>query len=257
MIMDGTVESTVKVPHLRNLHEKTGFDTTTTASHRGFGYEHDGVTDTLTRFHMHPTFFLEDDQEVADVVALMMSFSGSDLPEGSTDYSAFTIFEPPGPPSQDTHAAVGGQWTLDAANRDSAATLAEIAEVRALADAGAVGWVAKGWVDGEHRGYVYSGSDLWQSDRSAEITTTDTLRTGIEADENLTLTIVPLGSEQRIGVDRDEDGALDRDELDVCSDPADPMSLPGAAICPLFEDGFEGGDTSRWSAVTGLKNEET
>ena len=37
-VMDGTVESTVKVPQLRNMHEKTGFDTTSLVSHQGFGY---------------------------------------------------------------------------------------------------------------------------------------------------------------------------------------------------------------------------
>ena len=43
----------------------------------------------------------------------------------------------------------------------------------------------------------------------------------------MTYTVVPQGSETRIGVDRDADGFLDRDELDVCRDPADPSSFPG------------------------------
>jgi len=38
---------------------------------------------------------------------------------------------------------------------------------------------------------------------------------------------VPEGSETRIGIDRDLDGVLDRDELDGCSDPADAGSVPG------------------------------
>jgi hypothetical protein len=33
-----------------------------------------------------------------------------------------------------------------------------------------------------------------------------------------------------MGIDRDEDGHWDRDELDVCSDPADPTSLPGPVL---------------------------
>jgi hypothetical protein len=37
---------------------------------------------------------------------------------------------------------------------------------------------------------------------------------------------VPSGSEVRIGVDRDEDGIFDRDELDDGTDPADPNSPP-------------------------------
>ena len=43
----------------------------------------------------------------------------------------------------------------------------------------------------------------------------------------LTYTVVPVGTGTRYGVDRDEDGHLDRDELDAGSDPADPDSTPG------------------------------
>ena len=44
----------------------------------------------------------------------------------------------------------------------------------------------------------------------------------------LTFTAVPLGTELRLGVDRDGDGFLDRDELDAGSDPASSFSVPGA-----------------------------
>ena len=37
---------------------------------------------------------------------------------------------------------------------------------------------------------------------------------------------MPPGSGMRAGIDRDEDGFLDRDELDAGSDPADPLSTP-------------------------------
>jgi len=42
----------------------------------------------------------------------------------------------------------------------------------------------------------------------------------------LTYTCVPPGSGVRIGLDRDEDGFLDGDELVAGSDPADPASTP-------------------------------
>lgn len=250
-VMDGTVESTVKVPQLRNLHEKTGFDTTSLVSHQGFGFEHDGVTDTLTRFHMHPTFFLPDDQAVSDVVALMLSFSGSDLPNGSTDYGPFLIFEPPGPPSQDTHAAVGHQLTVSAANKNDPTVRARLTELGNLADSGAVGLVAKGVHGGEARGYAYLGGGLMQSDRATETVTLDALRGAIDAGEETTFTVVPAGSGVRLGIDRDLDGALDRDELDSCGDPADPSVGPVAGC--LFTDHFEGGSTAAWGAVVGTR----
>ena len=41
---------------------------------------------------------------------------------------------------------------------------------------------------------------------------------------------VPPGSGERLGVDRDQDGVLDRDELDVGSDPADAASGPPTPV---------------------------
>ena len=43
---------------------------------------------------------------------------------------------------------------------------------------------------------------------------------------------MPPGSGTRIGVDRDEDGFLDRNELDAGTDPADPDSFPGTRRPP-------------------------
>jgi hypothetical protein len=42
----------------------------------------------------------------------------------------------------------------------------------------------------------------------------------------VTFTCVPPGSGERIGVDRDGDGAWDGDERDAHTDPADPSSTP-------------------------------
>ncbi len=42
----------------------------------------------------------------------------------------------------------------------------------------------------------------------------------------VTFTVVPLGSETRLGIDRDLDGFFDRDEIAACSDPADPLDIP-------------------------------
>ena len=44
-------------------------------------------------------FALANDQEVADMVAFMLAFSGSDLPQGSP----VNPLEPPGVPGKDSH----------------------------------------------------------------------------------------------------------------------------------------------------------
>ena len=42
----------------------------------------------------------------------------------------------------------------------------------------------------------------------------------------MTITAVPLGTQHRIGIDRDRDAYLDGDELDAGSDGGDPQSTP-------------------------------
>ena len=94
--------------------------------------------------------------------------------------------------------------------------------MRRLVHRGEVGLVVKGLRDGQPRGWTYLGGGLYQSDRQAEVTSHDDFFAE-DADRNaLTFTVVPLGSEIRIGVDRDENGILDRDQLDLEEAVVDP-----------------------------------
>ncbi|MHC4846547.1 MAG: hypothetical protein ACYTCU_10360, partial [Planctomycetota bacterium] len=95
------------------------------------------------------------------------------------------------------------------------------------ADADRVGVVVKGHLGGIGRGYAYVGGNTFQSDRQAESLGKAALLAAASPGGELTFTVVPEGSETRIGIDRDRDGVLDRDELDGCADPADPDSVPG------------------------------
>lgn len=215
---DGATNITFKVPQLRNLYEKVGMEFSQTTALNGFGFFHNGAVDSLERFVTTPPFSPANDQEIADLVAFLLSFSGSDLPRGRPD----DLMEPPGPLSHDTHAAVGRQVTL--AGAPTAAQLAQLSTFRALADSGRVGLVVKGRVRGLARGFVYVGSGLFQSDRAAEVVSTPSLQALASPGAELTFTVVPAGSEWRIGVDEDEDGMLDRDELDRGRNPANPKN---------------------------------
>ena len=100
----------------------------------------------------------------------------------------------------------------------------------AMADLELVGLVVKGLQQGLHRGYAYLPNPddaVLQSDRAKETITVAGLRLSADAGSELTFTLVPFGTQVRIGIDRDEDGYYDRDELDACSDPADAGSIPG------------------------------
>lgn len=216
---------TFKVPQLRGTYDKHGLDVENTTSRAGFGFFHDG-SDPLVRF-ISGFPAMTGDQDLSDMVAFLMSFSGSDLPVGSLD----NLLEPPGPSSQDTHAAVGTQVTITETNKNDAAVIAILDDMMAEADLDRVGIVAKGRRAGVSRGYAYTGASELQSDVADETTTMNDLRTSTLAGDEITVTVVPFGTQTRIGIDRDEDGFYDGDELAGCSDPADPLSVPDQCDC--------------------------
>jgi hypothetical protein len=218
--VDGSTNVTMKVPQLRTLYDRVGFDATQLESLAGFGFIHDGSVDSLARFIDEPVFNVNSDQQTANLVAFMLAFSGVRAPLGSTT----NLLEPLGPPSQATHAAVGTQTTLTAA--PSPAQSALLDDMLGEADQGDVGLVVKGRKDGLLRGWMYTGANSFQSDRAGESHTRAELEALAAAGRELTFTVVPKESERRIGIDRDRDAAFDRDELDHGSDPADPRIRP-------------------------------
>ena len=218
---DGLTNVTMKVPYLRNLYERTGFNLTQLENTAGFGYLHDGTVDSIERFVDEPVFRVQSDQQTADLVAFLLAFGGTSASQGSTA----GVTEPPGAAAQSTHAAVGAQLTL--AGPPTPAQDARLDQMLALAEADAVGVIAKGRSAGLARGWVYLSGGLFQSDRLAETAMRAALTSGAAPGSELTFTVVPRVSERRMGVDRDSDGWFDRDEIDVGSNPAsaDPFRL--------------------------------
>jgi hypothetical protein len=214
---DFTATKVIKIPQLRNLYEKEGMSLTQQESLSGFGFRHNGATDSLTHFINLPSFPEMSTQELADLEAFLLSFSGSDLPQGSLN----DMKEPPGPPSQDTHAAVGQQITLSSASLSKNES-DKVELFLRLADSEKVGLVVKGRQGGLARGYTYLGNGEFQSDRRSERVSASLLKVMAGPGNELTWTVVAKGTEHRIGIDRDEDGTYDRDELDTgaCGDEA-------------------------------------
>lgn len=230
--IDGSTNVSMKVAQLRNMHEKTGFNTTQLDNTAGFGFLHDGSVDSIERFIAEPVFGVQSDQEIADLTALMLSFAGSDLPAGSTT----NILEPPGPPSKDSHAAVGTQTTLVSEASASPTQLTLLNTMITLANTNKVGLVAKGKVGGIPRGYAYTGANTFAQDRAGLTITFAALKALAAPGSEITFTIVPKNSEIRIGIDRNMDGCRDGDErLALCG-----LSAP----CPadLNGDGSVDGD---------------
>lgn len=201
----------LKVSQLRGMEEKLGFNRGQPNSIRGFGYVHDGTQDTIFAFLSTPRFNFPPP------------------PTGNTqrrDIEAFVLSL-----TNDTHAGVGRQITLNGANNANPQTVATLDQFKLMADSNAVGLVVKGVQGGVERGYAYVGTNTYQSDRAGEAISDVALRAAAAAGTELTWTVVPIGTQRRIGIDRDADNVLDRDEIDQGFDPADPFSSP-LAFCP-------------------------
>jgi hypothetical protein len=199
----------LKNPHMRTLYEKTGFDNQSLSSNRGFGFTHDGSVSTVVEFLSKPSFNFAPGQQGDD---------------DRRHLEAFLVSL-----STDTHAGIGVQVTLPAPGLGPASLRDEMIAV--ALESNQVGLIAKGLVDGIARGYAYDeAGGLFLSDRSGESLSLEDLDAISEAGFEITYTLVPEGAATRLGIDRDEDGALDRDELDACAHPGDPAVVPGSIL---------------------------
>jgi YVTN family beta-propeller protein len=207
---DGSTNVSIKVPQLRNQYEKTGFELTQTDNLAGFGFLHDGSVDSLSRFLSARVFSVRSDQDIADLVALTLAFSGSDFGNVNPTLGA------PAPLSKDSHAAVGQQETLT-----SPTATARAAQLLALARSTKVDLVAHAG----DAGYAYDAATdrFLTADGSAPLTVAE-LQSRINATAPLTLTVVPRGLARRLGIDRDGDGLGDASEIKQGSNPADSLS---------------------------------
>jgi len=227
-------EQIIKIAHLRNLYQKVGMFGMPPTSFlnngdnghkgdqiRGFGFLHDGSIDTVFRFFQATVFndsngvgFNGGDTQRRQMEAFMMAFD--------TDLAPI----------------VGQQITLTSTNSGVAGPRIDLLLQRAGAaftskvlggNVTECDVVVKGNVGGQARGWVRTAAGTFRSDRASEPLVADgTLRAlAATAGQELTYTCVPPGSGTRVGVDRDLDTFLDRDELDAGSNPADPNSIPG------------------------------
>ncbi len=205
-----------KIAHLRNAYQKVGMfgmactgalpcdpSAPVTDQVRGFGFLHDGSVDTLFRFHGASVFNVTD-QDRRDLEQFVLAFDSNLAP------------------------VVGQQITLDDTNAGVVGPRVTLLEARA--DLGECDLAVQGVVGGLARGAVRLANGTFQMDRQAEAPLDDGSLRALAATpgQPLTFTCVPPGSGSRVGVDRDEDGTFDRDELDAGTDPADPQSYPGA-----------------------------
>ena len=196
----------MKIPQLRNLYEKVGmfgmpdipFNNSGNNGHqgdqiRGFGYLHDGSTDTLERFHSATLFNFGLSSTPADtmrkqMVQFMFAFDSNLKP------------------------VVGQQITVSGIPTNAMQARIDLLIAQALA--GNADLIVKGNIAGEQRGAFMQPSGLFKTDRAADaLIDANTLRSIAQSPgQEVTYTAVPPGSGFRIGIDRDDDGVLNNDD---------------------------------------------
>jgi YVTN family beta-propeller protein len=178
-----------KVPQLRGLYQKLGMRNEGGEQLTGFGFIHDGSIDTLLNFLRLPVFTFRNDDDRRDVEAFVLAFDSGIAP------------------------AVGLQVTINGDNKLSPAVSERLNLLVGQANAGACDLIVKGINGGGHRGFVYVGNGMFQPDRQDESALTlQQLKQAADAGSELTFTGVPVGEGRRLGIDRNRDGRLDRDE---------------------------------------------
>jgi len=217
--VDGSTNVSIKVPQLRNLYEKVGFERTRADSAAGAGFLHDGSVDSIASFFSARAFSVRSDQDVADLVALMMAFSGSEFGDAQPPTGA------PVPLSRDTHAAVGAQATL------AGSTPQRALDLLALARLGKIDLIARSATVG----YSFDRS----SDRFVASDGTPSLQPAALQQQASSAaaqvwTGVPAGLGRRLGIDRDGDGIADGAEIAQGSNPADAQSRTLRATAGLW-----------------------
>jgi len=215
-----------KIPHLRNMYQKVGmfgmpnvaFNIAGDNSHmgdqiRGYGFLHDGSTDTVFRFFTATVFntgfnlfFPNPNQTRLDLEAFMMAF----------DTTLFPV--------------VGQQITLSAANYNDAPGTNTLAEDRidlflAQSAESRNDVVATLHTPAGEEGLLWNGSTFARDADAAAPLSLQALKDQVTLDSltTVTFTAVPPGSGARMSIDRDEDGVLDGDD-----------------VCPAVPDGGQG-----------------
>ena len=223
-----------KVAHMRNVYQKIGMfgNSAGIGGHtgdqvRGYGVLHDGTVDTVKTFlggGNPSSVFNLTSQEEDDLEQFTLQFPSDLAPIVGQQVSLV------GAGNADTNGRIDLLIQRAGTSFDSFMLGGTVTECDLI---------VKGQVAGEQRGWFYDPvAASFQSDRLAESHTDAQLRAlAAVAGNSLTYTCAPPGSGSRMGIDRDEDGILDRDELDAGTDPANAGSVAGACADGIDNDG--------------------
>lgn len=181
-----------KVPHLRNIYQKLGFNNTNGAvSIGGFGLTHDGMDPTMFKFLSRSVFgtFANDTTRKRNLEAFVLSFDTGTAP------------------------AVGYGRTVTVSNLTAASLTNDWNLLEGQAAATNLDLVVKGTIDGKQRGLLYQpGPNHYTTDQTGlGPFTRAQLAAKISAGDTLNLLGVPPGAGARMAIRRNPAAVLDGD----------------------------------------------
>ena len=189
-------EKNFKIPHFRDQYQKVGmfgwgFNSPPARGPqvRGFSFNHNGATSS--------NFIIADLGMPQDDLRALRAF-----------LYAFPTESPP---------ITGQQLTLTSSNQLAAASRIDLLIERGLVEnpIPECDLVANGVINDEARGWVMLQDGSFQPDRASDpnMTRTELEALLVAANDRLTFMCTPWGSGNRIGIDRNEDGTRNGDEL--------------------------------------------
>ena len=252
-VLDQSIHSDLKIPHLRNMHEKFGpvwaapGDGTMPETVTSFGFSHDGAVPDLFRFLSINVFTLSaanQAQQVRDIASFMFHF-----PTGTKPSVGRQVTVPQGMPPTGSIA--------DEALLTTLTTLGDLTDANRHCEL-----TATTLSGGRARAYHLSGGS-WVTDDSGETAVaTNDLRQNATAP--ITFTCATLGSGPRLGGNRDEDVVLDGNDC-AADDPETwtaPLEVDGlgvernpSTLVAWTEQASVAGPSVRYDVAGGLLSE--
>ena len=200
---------------LRDVWRKTGATRASTTALRGFGFDHNGADATLQ-----------------DVLSVGFAFPpGAAGAQQRRDVEAFCLSF-----GTETPAGVGAQAFTNGAAGDAP----RVNQLISIASGTTAALIVKGRINSVARGFIYQAG-AFKSDRESEppLSAAALLALASPTSE-LIYTLVPVGSQVRLGIDRDLDSFFDADEIAAGTDPADPASTPDFCLGDIAPPGGDG-----------------
>ena len=177
-----------KAPQLRGLYQKLGMINAPGEQITGFGFIHDGSTDSLFQFLHAPVFTFQSDDQRRDIEQFLLAFDTGTAP------------------------TVGLQVTVNGSNKASADVIARVNLLIAQATARNCDLVVRGIFKGSSRSFLFSNGTFLTDKQSEPAVTSQTLLQAAGDGAELTFMGVPVNAGRRSSIDREQNGILDGDQ---------------------------------------------